>query len=179
MPYIVQIVGYKNSGKTTLAEYLVRYFTRKGIRVAVIKHDGHQFEADRPGTDTWRMSQAGATAVAITSAKRTAVIEERGTPLQDLVHRFSSHDLIIVEGFKQEAYPKIVMLRNDDDAALLRETANIRVVVCWEDAAADLKKAAGEGYPAAGEPLCLFRLNDRLLIAEWLEREAGLQDAAP
>lgn len=123
MAPIIQIVGYKNSGKTTLIARLVAMLHALNLRVAVIKHDVHGFEVDREGTDTYRHRQAGASAVAIVSPWRTAIVEERETPLADLIGHFQAYDLIIVEGFKREPYPKIVLIRSAEDEHLLTEPA--------------------------------------------------------
>ena len=57
-PFAAAVSGVKNSGKTTFLEKLVKELTQRGYRVAVLKHDGHEFQADREGTDTYRMQQA-------------------------------------------------------------------------------------------------------------------------
>ncbi|WP_068700487.1 molybdopterin-guanine dinucleotide biosynthesis protein B [Paenibacillus yonginensis] len=169
-PVVLQIAGYKNSGKTTLAEYLVRYFSARGLKVGVIKHDGHEFDVDHAGTDSWRMTQAGAAAVAIASARRTAVIEEQGRSLDELLARFGEADLVIVEGFKREAYPKIVMLRSPEDLSLIRECTGIAAVVCWE--ALHASDAIQElGAAAAGVPG--FKLGESARLAEWLAGQIG------
>ena len=69
-PFIFAISGYKNSGKTTLITKLIPELKQRGYRVAVIKHDGHDFEADVPGTDSYRHQKAGA---ACPAAEETAV----------------------------------------------------------------------------------------------------------
>ncbi|WP_433946638.1 molybdopterin-guanine dinucleotide biosynthesis protein B [Paenibacillus sp. SN-8-1] len=130
---VYQIVGYKNSGKTHLVSRLVAHFTAKGLRVAVIKHDLHGFEMDKEGTDTYQHRAAGAAAVAITSPERTAVLEEKDTALSDLIARFAEYDLVLVEGFKQETYPKLVILREKRDIPLLSELSNIKGVVVWPE----------------------------------------------
>ena len=63
---IIQVVGYKNSGKTTLVSELVRTLTSEGYRVGTLKHDAHDFEPDIPGKDTWQHRKAGAQVTAIT-----------------------------------------------------------------------------------------------------------------
>ncbi|CAM4231267.1 molybdopterin-guanine dinucleotide biosynthesis protein B [Paenibacillus typhae] len=131
-PAICQIVGYKNSGKTSLVCALIPLLKQRGKRVAVIKHDGHEYEMDHPGTDTWKQRQAGAMAVAITSPVRTSVIEERGSSLSELITGFSGYDYVLVEGFKQEAYPKIVLIRRPEDLELLQNTRNIAAIALWE-----------------------------------------------
>ncbi|MNJ56968.1 Molybdopterin-guanine dinucleotide biosynthesis adapter protein [compost metagenome] len=131
---VIQIVGYKNSGKTTLIGKLLEILNAMNLRVAVIKHDVHGFEADRESTDTFRHRRAGAVATAITSPWRTAIIEEQETQLSELIKRFADYDMTIVEGFKQECYPKIVLIRNDEDLTLLKELTNIQAVVFRQEA---------------------------------------------
>ncbi|WP_110932752.1 molybdopterin-guanine dinucleotide biosynthesis protein B [Paenibacillus bouchesdurhonensis] len=131
---VIQIVGYKNSGKTTLIGKLLEILNAMNLRVAVIKHDVHGFEADRESTDTFRHRRAGAVATAITSPWRTAIIEEQETRLSDLIKHFEDYDMTIIEGFKQESYPKIVLIRDKEDLALLQELTQIRAVVFRQEA---------------------------------------------
>ncbi|GJM80566.1 molybdopterin-guanine dinucleotide biosynthesis protein B [Paenibacillus timonensis] len=129
MAPVLQIVGYKNSGKTTLITRLAKLFNGMNLRVAVIKHDLHGFDADREGTDSFRHRKAGAAAAAITSPWRTAIFEERETPLAELIDHFAGYDLILVEGFKQETYPKMVMLRSAEDEPLIRELSQVCAII--------------------------------------------------
>lgn len=89
-PFVCQIVGFKNTGKTTFLGGLIRYVQKSGLRVAVIKHDGHEFEMDHEGTDTYKHRQAGAEGVAIVSAGRTAILEENSQPVTSLIRHFQS-----------------------------------------------------------------------------------------
>jgi molybdopterin-guanine dinucleotide biosynthesis protein B len=116
---ILQIVGYKNSGKTTLLCALVRKFRSEGVTVAAIKHDAHDFALDRPGTDTRKMAEAGADFVAITSPRRTAWTSSRPASLDELIGLAAHADLVLVEGFKDAPHPKLVLLRGKDDLPLL------------------------------------------------------------
>jgi molybdopterin-guanine dinucleotide biosynthesis protein B len=116
---VLQIVGYKNSGKTTLLCALVRRFRADGFTVAAIKHDAHDFEIDRPGTDTRKMAEAGADFVAITSPRRTAWIAARPASLDELIGHAAHADLVLVEGFKDAPHPKLVLLRGEADLPLL------------------------------------------------------------
>jgi len=120
-PPILQIVGYKDSGKTTLLAALVRRFRAEGLSVAAIKHDAHDFEFDRPGTDTRKMAEAGADFVAITSPGRTVWTHNRPATLDRLVMLAAEAetDLVLVEGFKDAPHPKLVLLRGDADLPLL------------------------------------------------------------
>lgn len=133
-PCVIQLVGYSNSGKTTLLTKLIPLLERSGIRVGVIKHDGgHDFEWDQPGKDTWRYREAGASLVAITSKTKTAIVEQRPTQLAVLVERLTQAgaDLILVEGFKRESYPKLVVLRKSEDQELLQLVTHVCGIVSW------------------------------------------------
>lgn len=135
LPLVMQLVGYSNSGKTTLLTKLIPLLEQKGLRVGVIKHDGgHDFEIDQPGKDTWRYREAGASLVAITSQTRTAMIEQRPLPLADLIERMgqAGADLVLVEGFKREGYPKLVLVREEKDRELVSQLAHVVGVVCWQ-----------------------------------------------
>jgi len=176
-PPVIQIVGYKNSGKTTLIRRLLRVFSNMNLRVAVIKHDVHGFEMDHEGTDSYAYRGHGASAIAITSPYRTALIEEQETSLKKLIERFDSYDLIMVEGFKHESFLKIVMLRNGEDRILLQELNQVKACVTRdkETAACEMLQAEGEeqgGIPAA--PLAHFAADEIDKIAVWILGEAGL-----
>ncbi|MNP32171.1 Molybdopterin-guanine dinucleotide biosynthesis adapter protein [compost metagenome] len=126
---IIQIVGYKNSGKTTLISRLIPILNDLNYKIAVIKHDVHGFDSDVEGTDTYKLRQAGALATAITSPWRTAIMEERETSVQSLVDYFREYDLVILEGFKQEEYPKLVLVTSTEDMQLVRELNQVIGIV--------------------------------------------------
>lgn len=108
---VIGIVGWKNSGKTTLVERLVAIFTGMGLHVSTVKHAHHAFDIDRPGKDSYRHRAAGAREVLVASAARWALMRElRDEPepsLDDLLARLAPADLVIVEGFKSHPHPKI------------------------------------------------------------------------
>lgn len=134
-PKVWQLVGYSNSGKTTLLTRLIPLLEQAGVRVGVIKHDGgHDFEWDQPGKDTWRYREAGASLVAITSKTKTAIIEQRPSSLTSLVERMTQAgaELVLVEGFKREDFPKLVLLRKPEDQELLQIVSNVRAMVTWK-----------------------------------------------
>jgi len=114
VPHIVSFVGSSGSGKTTYLEKLIPELKRRGFRVAVIKHDGHRFEMDRPGKDTWRHSQAGADAIAISSRDQFALVRklDQEIPLEQIVEYFSDMDYILTEGYKKTLRAKIEVFRN-------------------------------------------------------------------
>jgi molybdopterin-guanine dinucleotide biosynthesis protein B len=128
---VLQIVGYKNSGKTTLICQLIKQLSEKGLRVGTIKHDSHELRLDAQGTDTWKHSEAGAHTVAITSKKKTAIFKQQATPLSYLLTAMPEPDFILVEGFKHEHYPKILMIKKEDDLPLIDQLSNIIAIVSW------------------------------------------------
>jgi molybdopterin-guanine dinucleotide biosynthesis protein B len=112
---IFGIAGYSGSGKTTLIEKLIPVFTARGLRVSLIKHAHHTFDVDQPGKDSWRHRHAGCAEVLITSSRRWALMHElRGTAeptLPELVAHLADCDLLLIEGFKHEAIPKLEVHR--------------------------------------------------------------------
>ncbi len=113
--HLLGIAGWKNSGKTTLACNLVSELTSRRITVSTIKHAHHDFMIDQPGTDSFRQREAGAVEVLAVSDRRWAIIHENKPPeppqLKTLVDKLDSVDLVIVEGFKRESFPKIEVRR--------------------------------------------------------------------
>ncbi|WP_438445238.1 molybdopterin-guanine dinucleotide biosynthesis protein B [Gorillibacterium sp. sgz5001074] len=132
-PVVVQVVGWKNAGKTTLVCKLVEALSAQALEVGTVKHDAHRFEIDHEGKDTWRHRQAGARRVAISSEQegRTCYIEERYTPLPDMLERMQDMDYVVVEGFKSEGYPKIVIIRSQEQLELLDRVAPVWAVASW------------------------------------------------
>jgi molybdopterin-guanine dinucleotide biosynthesis protein B len=112
---IFGIAGWSGSGKTTLLVRLLPELTRRGVRVSTVKHAHHAFDVDQPGKDSWEHRQAGATEVMVGSANRWALMHEhRGAPeatLEELLARMSPVDLVLVEGFKRHAHPKLEVHR--------------------------------------------------------------------
>lgn len=113
MAKIIGICGVKNSGKTTLISKLVSHYASQGCKVAVIKHDGHDFECDIEGTDTRAFSDSGAYGVACFSENRMFVhrIGTAETEKQ-LIELFPEADIIFIEGLKNSAYNKIEVIRS-------------------------------------------------------------------
>ena len=116
-PPLFGVVGWKNSGKTTLIAKLIANFAARGLEVAAVKHAHHAFDIDHEGKDSFLYRQAGARTIAIASAKRYAIMAELdGRPeptLAELIGHIERADIVLVEGFKGESHPKLEVRRRD------------------------------------------------------------------
>lgn len=109
---IIAVCGVKNSGKTTLLLRLVQELSGRGFKTAVIKHDGHDFACDIPGTDSFRLKEAGAYGTAVYSDSRVFVHRTgTGEREAELIRMFPEADVIFLEGLKKSSYPKIEVVR--------------------------------------------------------------------
>lgn len=158
------IAGWKNSGKTGLMERLVAEFARRGFTVSTVKHAHHSFDVDHPGKDSFRHRAAGAHQVLLSSANRWALMTElQGAPeppLEVLLAQLAPVDLVLVEGFKREAHPKIEAHRAATGQGLLAEDdPTIRAV-------------ASDSAPATDRPV--LHLDDTCAIADFIAAEVGL-----
>jgi molybdopterin-guanine dinucleotide biosynthesis protein B len=120
---IFGFAGWSGSGKTTLIEKLIPLFVGQGVRVSLIKHAHHDFDVDQPGKDSYRHRKAGAGEVLVSSGQRWALMHElSGAPepgLDELVQQIAPCDLLLVEGFKKEAIPKLEVYRAQTGKPLL------------------------------------------------------------
>jgi molybdopterin-guanine dinucleotide biosynthesis protein B len=167
---IIQFVGYKNSGKTTLVCEIVRELTSQNKRVGTLKSDAHDLDPDTPGKDTWQHRQAGAHITAMTSPSRTAWVQEQPTPLDELVSSMENHflDALIIEGFKSAAYPKIVIFRTEQDVDLL-SLPNILAAVIREPNEVIQSQAEARSIPVFIQPdLHSFSPLIRYLVGEFI-----------
>lgn len=129
----LHIVGYKNSGKTTLMNHWIRLLTEKGYRVHAIKHHGHQAPLAMPDErkDSMTYVKSGAHASFVAGASFTQHIINEELTFQQLkaLATFQAPDLILVEGYKREVGDKIVLSRSMEDWESLRSVTDIRLVV--------------------------------------------------
>jgi molybdopterin-guanine dinucleotide biosynthesis protein B len=120
---IIGLAGWSGSGKTTLVTKLIPCLKMRGSSVSTLKHAHHGFDLDTPGKDSFMHRAAGATEVIISSGKRWAMLHElRDEPewnLADLVAKMSPVDLVLVEGFKRDAFPKLEIHRVANGKPLL------------------------------------------------------------
>lgn len=109
---ILAVSGVKNFGKTTLITKLLTELKKRGLEVAVIKHDGHDFQADVPDTDSWKYAQAGACGTCVFSEQKHMVIKYMSAlSTEKLIQTFPEADVILLEGVKYSEYPKIEVIR--------------------------------------------------------------------
>ena len=161
---IYGVVGWKNAGKTTLMERLVREITGRGFSVSTIKHAHHVFDVDRPGKDSYRHREAGAEEVLISSGARWALMHELRDadepPLQALLARLSPVDLVLIEGYKRDGHSKVEAYRAETGAPL----------IAADDATV---KAIATNDPVDASQT-LLPLDDAPAIADFILRDVGL-----
>lgn len=136
---ILGIVGWKNSGKTTLVEALVREMTARGLRISTVKHAHHAFDIDVPGKDSYRHREAGAHEVIVASRQGWALMHELRNaaepPLDELIAKLALCDLVLVEGLKQGTHPRIEVARFKRDEGLIADRDDAVLAVATDNAA--------------------------------------------
>jgi molybdopterin-guanine dinucleotide biosynthesis adapter protein len=162
------LAGWSGSGKTTLIIKLIPELVARHVSVSTIKHAHHEFDIDKPGKDSWLHRHAGASEVMVASSRRFALMHElRDTPepsLDELVARMSSVDLVLVEGFKAHAHPKLEVYRPSVGKPFLYpEDPHIVAIAC------DTALAA---------PLPVLPLDAVAAIADFILKESGLAHGA-
>jgi molybdopterin-guanine dinucleotide biosynthesis protein B len=174
---VIGLAGWSGAGKTTLLVKLIPCFRARGLAVSTLKHAHHAFDVDQPGKDSFEHRQAGASEVLLASGRRWALMHElREEPepgLPDLLRRLSRVDLVVVEGFKAYAHPKIEVHRAANGKPLLvRDLPNVRAVAT--DAA------------LTDVPVPVVDLNETVAVADLmlaasdpLDRVLGDLDARP
>jgi molybdopterin-guanine dinucleotide biosynthesis protein B len=157
--------GWSGSGKTTLIEALVPLLTADGLRVSLVKHAHHGFDVDQPGKDSHRHRMAGCSEVLVTSAVRWALMHElRGAPemtLAGAMGRLSACDVVLVEGWKRAAIPKLEIWRANLAKPPLHP-GDRRILAVATDAPAGLRTA-----------LPVFALDDSRAIATFVAGHAA------
>lgn len=135
---VIAFAAYSGTGKTTLIEKLIRELKSRGLRLAVIKHDGHKFEIDHEGKDSWRFAQAGADITMISSAEKTAYIEQGDLSLEQLLGMVHGVDLILVEGYKNKDLPQIGIARKETGKGFTADISRFIALVTDMEADTDL-----------------------------------------
>ena len=134
----IAVIGWKNSGKTTLVSNLVKYFDSQNITVGVIKHAHHSFDIDHPNTDSYKIRKSGAYKTTLISENRLAYIEEKKDTeinLNDLISLNTGCDIIILEGFKKiDRLKKIeVRLKQNNKEPLYNTIKNVKLLITDDD----------------------------------------------
>lgn len=136
---IIGIAGWSGSGKTTLITKVLPLLAARGLKVSTVKHAHHGFDLDKPGKDSFMHRAAGATEVMVSSSSRWALLHElRGEPewdFNDLLAKMAKVDLVLVEGFKREPFPKIEVYRAANGKPLLHLDDPHIVAVATDDRA--------------------------------------------
>lgn len=161
-PAIVSIIATKSGmGKTTLVEALIKIFKSRNYTIGILKYDVKKFEIDREGKDSYKFSQAGADNVIIASPKKLAMIQvlEEEKTIEEVVTLFGDLDIVLIEGFKNNIYPKIEVHREEVDNNLLYE--NPKYDICNIIAIASDKNL--------DVSIPVLNLNDGISIADFIE----------
>ena len=160
---MIGLAGWSGSGKTTLITKLIPCLRARSVTVSTLKHAHHGFDLDQPGKDSFFHRAAGATEVVISSAKRWAILhelrEDAEWDLPDLVAKMSPVDLVLVEGYKRDAFPKLEVHRAATGKPLIHAEDPHVVAI-----------AADIALPAAKVPV--INLNDIEAIADLLLKYA-------
>jgi molybdopterin-guanine dinucleotide biosynthesis protein B len=132
---VVVLVGTSGTGKTTFLEKLIKELKKRKVQVGTVKHDVHGFDIDKPGKDTWRHAQAGADVVAISSPTTFAQIRhvEQEVSLDQITRMITGVNIILVEGYKRSANPKIEIHRMAHSSELLSAPEELLAVVSDAD----------------------------------------------
>ena len=163
------VTGWKNSGKTDLVVRLVAYFAGSGLRVATVKHAHHNFDTDKPGTDSYRHREAGAQQVLVASRNRWAHVHELACEaeptLDELLARLTETDLVIVEGYKTDHHPKLQVVRPAETSEPMPEHVDNLVAL-----ASDAKLDADD----FGRDCVVLDLNDTVAVGQFILDHLGL-----
>lgn len=162
-PAVVAVSGVKNSGKTTLITAMLPHLTAAGLKVATVKHDGHTFLADPEGTDTGKHMAAGAWGTAIFDGEKYKVVRQDAVDEQALISRFSDADLVLLEGFKHSAWPKLELVRaGNSDRPVCDPDTLLALVTDQALTVPGIPSVPFDGAAAAGVVLDYLRKEGRL-----------------
>jgi len=166
---VIGIVGWSGSGKTSLLVELLPILRERGLKVSTMKHAHHRFDVDRPGKDSFRHREAGASEVLVVTSSRWVLMhesrEEAEPSIEALIQRMTPVDLLLIEGFKTHSHPKLEIHRESEGKPLL----------CHEDPEI---VAVATDRVLPGLELPQLDLNDPPAIADFILRHTGLEASA-
>lgn len=167
-PPLFGVAGWKNSGKTTLMVRLIGELARRGYAVSVIKHAHAKFEIDHEGRDSFMLREAGACQVALSSPRRFALMRELADApemsFEEVLAYAGPCDLVLVEGFKREIFPKIEIRR---DGAQSREPLH--------GAVPQIVAIVSDRPEIETDPVPVFELEDIPGMANFIVGHLGLK----
>ena len=156
---IFGLAGWSGSGKTTLIVNLIPELVGRGLSVSTMKHAHHEFDIDQPGKDSYEHRQAGASEVMISASRRWALMHEVGNEeepsVDELISRMTPVDLLLVEGFKWHAHPKMEIYRPAVGKPLLQNNDPEIIAVASDEKLKNLS-------------VPVFDLNDIMGIADFI-----------
>ena len=156
---VIGITGWSGSGKTALIVRLIPELSRRGLRVATVKHAHHDFDIDKPGKDSYQHRAAGAVEVTVSSARRWAIVHENRDnaepSLEEMLERMSPADIVLVEGYKSEPHPKLEVWRGATGKPPLYRNDPTVIAVATDD-------------PAAHPDIEALDLNDTARVARFI-----------
>jgi molybdopterin-guanine dinucleotide biosynthesis protein B len=163
---VMGIVGWSGSGKTSLLVELLPLLRNLGLQVSTMKHAHHRFDVDKPGKDSFRHREAGASEVLVVTSSRWVLMhesrEEPEPSIEALIERMTPVDLLLIEGFKTHHHPKIEIHRQSEGKPLLCTNDPEIVAVASDCLLPELK-------------IPRLDLNDPSAIAEFILLHAGLK----
>ncbi len=132
---VISMVGYANSGKTTVLTKIIKELRHRGYRVAIIKHHKGDFDIDHKGKDTYEHMKAGANTTILSSPNKFAIVSkvEEEKTLDELISYIDDVDIIITEGYKNEKKPKIEVFRRINKSKRIKDIENELIAVISDD----------------------------------------------
>jgi molybdopterin-guanine dinucleotide biosynthesis adapter protein len=162
---VMGIVGWSGSGKTSLLVELLPLLRAAGLSVSTMKHAHHRFDVDKPGKDSFRHREAGASEVLVVTSSRWVLMHEsRDEPepsIESLIERMTPVDLLLIEGFKTHHHPKLEIHRQSEGKPLLHPEDPEIVAVATD-------------VPLPGAAVPQLDLNDPQAIADFILAHTGL-----
>ncbi|MCH9853777.1 MAG: molybdopterin-guanine dinucleotide biosynthesis protein B [Alphaproteobacteria bacterium] len=169
-PKVIGFAGFSGAGKTSLVEQLITHFTKKNIKIALIKHAHHSFDIDHQGKDSYRHRKAGAHEVLISSKKRYAhmVETDKELTLDELLPKINDADMVFVEGYKLATIPKIEIYRSAHIESLSDKYSSKKHLLAKND-----KNIIAIATPQQDKPLVSglatwLDLDDVMMVADFI-----------
>ena len=163
---VMGIVGWSGSGKTSLLVEVLPILKGHGLKVSTMKHAHHRFDVDKPGKDSFRHREAGASEVLVVTSSRWVLMheshEEPEPSIESLIERMTPVDLLLIEGFKTHYHPKLEIHRESEGKPLL----------CLDDPEI---VAVASDVPLPALKIPRLDLNDPSAVAEFILLHTGFK----